>query len=505
MTTELAYRYEEPPYGLTLAVSRVEPRITARVFSFFRVEPDLLTAHYEIAYKVTEARTARLVFALPASTPAELSIHGLDNSTIKESSSVVKEKERQWTVLLGESRRGAIRLAVDFQQPIGERGKPVPAKEGAKAALPPTDVTLPLVRALRVAYQTGMVAVEGSSDSDAQVKTTLRKVDVGRLAEADYQPGRRLLGAFGYGGDDAEVKVAISRPAGYDLPTAIVERAELLTMVSASGRSQTVARFQLRSKALLIEVQLPKGSELWSAYLDGKPTQPQREADSLLVELPATADARQRNLQLVYETPINTLGMASSFELAAPKLLLRAKRNAVGDEVPLADLVWKLSTPNGFRVVRSNGTVFSGDIAVRESPMGRVGNVVANVLALDSAREAARSPVAFDSSMSMKENVKSDDKAADEFGPQSQADAPAFAAHEKYAKAPIVRSPIPAQTESINSEDMNEPAAKTPDMTVAKPDIGGRGANPSSRFCHCQDRAAVRTVLRQCAEPPVVG
>jgi hypothetical protein len=482
VATELAYRYDEPPYGLTLAVSRVEPRITARVFSFFRVEPDLLTAHYEIAYSVTEARTARLVFALPASTPAELSIHGLDNSTIKESSSVVKEKERQWTVLLGESRRGAIRLAVEFQQPIGERGKPALAEDDAKAALPPTDVTLPLVRALHVAYQTGMVAVEGSSDSDAQVKTTLRKVDVGRLAEADYQPGRRLLGVFGYGGDDAEVKVAVARPAGYDLPTAIVERAELLTMVSASGRSQTVARFQLRSKALLIEVQLPKGSELWSAYLDGNPTQPQREADSLLVELPATADARQRNLQLVYETPINTLGMASNFELAAPKLLLRAKRNEAGNEVPLADLVWKLSTPNGLRVVRSNGTVFSGDIAVRESPMARVHGVLADIM-FSSTRNAApyRYDQTPDDSESMDGAAKSAAPAAGQSASQSHA-ARAPAGHEAYTGLPAAAAPNPAQTESINSEDKNEPAAKSDDMPMAKPDMGGRGEVPVSQF-----------------------
>ena len=265
-------------------------------------------------------------------------------------------------------------------------------------------MTLPLVRALHVAYQTGMVAVEGSSDSDVQVKTDLRKVDVGLLAEADYQPGRRLLGAFGYGGDNAEVKVAIARPPGYELPTAIVERAELLTMVSASGRSQTVARFQLRSKAQLIEVRLPTGSALWSAYLDGKPTQPQREADSLLIELPATAEARRRNLQLVYETPINALGMASSLDLAAPKLLLRAKRSAAGEEVPLAELVWQLSTPDGFKVVRSNGTVFSGDIAARESPVTRVAAVVASVFEpVNGTREAAHRPVktVVDSSASM--------------------------------------------------------------------------------------------------------
>ena len=288
----------------------------------------------------------------------------------------------------------------------------------------PIELTLPLARAMHVDYELGIVAVEGSAESEVQVKTAMRKVDVGRLAEADYQPGRRLLGAFGYAGDGAEVKVAIARPAGYELPTVIVQRAELLTMVSASGRSQTAARFQLRCKAQLIDAQLPTGSTLWSAYFDGKPTQPQREGDSLLIELPATSDARDRDLQLVYETPINTLGLASSFDLAAPKLLLRGQGGAKGSEVPLADLVWRLSTPYGTKVVRSDGTVFSGNIAVRESPVAQVASGLTEfayiekshsawpvVTSADSSRSMAPSPRSEAAQSSFKADLKSVDKA----------------------------------------------------------------------------------------------
>jgi len=493
VTTELAFRYDEPPYGLTLAVARVQPRLTARAFSFFRVEPDLLTAHYEIAYDATEARAPRLAFALPASTPAELTIRGLDGVVVKESSSAVKGNERQWTVQLGQSRRGEIRLAVDFQQPLGERGKqssetPQPpektqpaGKAEDTAAPPPAEVTLPLVRSLNVAYQTGMVAVEGSSEADVQVNTALRKVDVGLLAEADYQTGRRLLGAFGYGGDNAEVKVAIARPPGYDLPTAIVERAELLTMVSTSGRSQTAARFQLRSKSQLFEVQLPEGSTLWSAYLDGKPTQPQREAGSLLIELPATAEARRRNLQLVYETPIDKLGMAGSFDLAAPKLLLRDKRSAAGAEVPLADLLWRLSTPDGFKVVRGNGTVFSGDIAARESPLTHVASAVWDAVGpLQSAREAAyrsygskhASPL-VDSSESMRSGATAAAEPRRNMAPHS---APrkdgGFRYAEKSKSSPLANPGATAGPKGDNEElttDSLLPEAQTPDVVDMPP------------------------------------
>ncbi len=373
VATQLAFRYEAPPYTLALDVVRVEPRLTARVFSFFRADSELLTAHYEVAYDVTEARTSRLAFELPASTPGELTIRGLDGLSIKESNSAVADGMRRWTVVLGESRRGSVRLAVDFQQPLASPESPANPAAGEKA---PSELTLPLVRAQGVAYQSGMVAVEGSADRDVQVKTSLRKVDVGELAEADYQPGRRLLGAFGYGGDQAEVQVLVARPAEYDLPTVIVERAELFSVVSASGRSQTVARFRLRAKALLIEVQLPQDSTLWSAFLDAQPTLPQREAGSLLIALPATADARVRDLQLVYETPIDPLAGVGNLDLAAPKLLLRGSAAADSTTVPLADLIWRLSTPADLKVVRSSGTVFSDELAVRRSPLVGVASAV---------------------------------------------------------------------------------------------------------------------------------
>ena len=313
--------------------------------------------HDELVFDVTEARTSRLSFALPAETPAELAIRGLDNVALKESTSEVVEGVRRWTVQLAEPRRGAIRLAIDFQQPQDDQA---------------TDLTLPLVRALDVAYQSGTIAVEGSLEQEVQVKTALRKVDVGELAEADYQPGRRLLGAFGYVGDTAHVKLAIARPTGHELPPAIVERAELVTMVSASGRAQTAARFQLRAKAQMIEVRLPADSTLWSAYLDGQPTLPQREGKSLLINLPAATEANRRDLQLVYETAVSELGLSSTVDLPAPQLLLRGEGHKTGSDVPLADLVWRLSTPAGFKVVRSDGTVFAeGETASALSAVGR--------------------------------------------------------------------------------------------------------------------------------------
>ena len=54
-----------------------------------------------------------------------------------------------------------------------------------------------MVQAAGVAYQSGLVSVEGSAELDVQVHADARRIDVGELTkEAEYQPGRHLRGVF---------------------------------------------------------------------------------------------------------------------------------------------------------------------------------------------------------------------------------------------------------------------------------------------------------------------
>jgi len=351
-SASLAYRYDQPPYRARLAVRRQEPRITAQTFSFFRVERDALAAHYEITYEVGRARARRLSLVLPAGTPAALAIRGLEGVQIKEQSSELvgegEDQVRRWTAMLARPRRGTVRLAVDFEQRL--------------EALEPEDLALPVVRADGVTYQSGLVAVEGSAELDVRVTEYPRKVDIGELVDAEYQPGRRLLGAYGFLGDPPPVRVSVTRHPGLGLPPAIIQRAELATVLSAAGRAQTAARFLLKTKSLLLDVHLPAESTLWSATLDGRPVKPRREGERLLVNLPAGRANRTRDLRIVYETPVSHLAFWKGTRAEAPRLFLHAAEDAEGREVPAADLLWHLYPPSGYRVVRTEGTVVTGEV-----------------------------------------------------------------------------------------------------------------------------------------------
>ena len=345
VVTDLAYRYEDADYRLPLTVTRTTPRLTARTFSFLRVEPDAFVAHYELIYQVEEARTRQLSLLLPENTPETFAIVGLDGVRLKEHVSSIDGGKRRWDVLLAEPRSGQIRLAVDFQQPLT-----VEAQEG---------LALPIIRAADVVWQSGYVAVEGDAELEVAVQagSQLRRVDVGELVDADYQPGRRLLGVFGYVDRPGVVTVDVIRREGHSLFAAIVHRARLVSRVSAAGVCQTVADFRLLTKVPLVEVSLPEHAQLWSGNVNGKPIRPQKEGDRWLINLPATGEGQTVALQLVYEMPVALTGFRGHLDMEAPELRFRGSDGVAGQVVPVADFRWDLHPPSGCTVLDASGTV----------------------------------------------------------------------------------------------------------------------------------------------------
>jgi hypothetical protein len=349
----LAYRYLGRPFSATLVVERTRPSITAEVFSFFDIRRENLTAHYELHYDVRAARTRRVFFQLPKETPAEISVRGLAGTTVKEFHADDSGALRRWEVQLSDRQEGSVRLAIDFQQNY----EPISLQR----------LGLPLASAAEVEYQTGFVAIEGNEELEITPTTTARRVDVGELSRAEHPVGRRVIGTFGYIGDPMNVLVNVNPREAYELPTALVQQARLTTRVSAAGQMQSLAEFDLLTKATLIEVRLPSGSTLWTILLDNEPTKPQRDGDALLIALPAQQVLSARGLRLVYETPGPPLGLAGTITAEGPKLLVRAAGTDEERLVPQADLQWKLYLPSGYVLRRSGGTL-TGPSVTAEPP-----------------------------------------------------------------------------------------------------------------------------------------
>ena len=370
--TDFAYRYHDRTYQAVFDIRRISPRTRARTVSSFRVGSGVLDAHYEIVYEVEKARARRLSLLLPDTTPLSLSITGLKGVKLKEfNHEPAEDGLRRWVAFLSEPRQGEIRLAVDFQQRLDENRD--------------TDFALPVIEAEAVAYQSGLVSIEGNDEIDVRVTDHPRRVDVGELVDARYQPGPRLLGVFGFVGDPEPVKIRIDRHDNYGLPPAIVQRTELATALSANGVNQTAATYLISAKAMFLEILLPKNSSLWTATLNGNPTKPQRDGDRLLLDLSKSDQSQLDKLTIVFETAIDSLNAYGVAKMQAPKLVFhtidpsahgkttRASNatkqggaSAAGHSavaVPVADLQWDLYLPPGYAVTHCGGTVTAvGDV-----------------------------------------------------------------------------------------------------------------------------------------------
>lgn len=358
----LAYQFEEEDFQVSLDLERIKPSIVARTYNYAIIKPTQMVVHAELIYDVKQASEGEFKFDLPLESPKSISIRA-HNDQLKDYQSEETENARRWTVQLAKPKKGQVHLLVDFQMPLEE-------SELADLKLAPV-----IVR--DVNFQSSMFAVEGSNELDIEIETEGRPVDVGEFSQAVYQPGRHLLGSYSWPNENLSVAVKSVRRPVYQLPSAIVQRAEMVTSISNSGKAQTAARFQLVTKQQsFLRVELPQNATLWSVQLDGQPAKPQRQNEALLISLIGNESGKLRDLQLVFESAAKPFSFVGTIDAHAPTLWLNKTGDAEGIPVPLVDLHWRLIMPDGFSVSHSDGKFQSDQLVKRPSPIQQLGNWV---------------------------------------------------------------------------------------------------------------------------------
>ena len=356
----LAYRFERSDYQLSLKLDRLKPSVTARTYNYARIKPTQMLMHAELVYDIKQARASEFKFELPLESPKSISIKSAKGS-LKDYHSQETKTGRQWTVQLSKPVKGKVHLLVDYQMPLKE-------SELAEIKLAPVSVT-------GVDFQSSMFAIEGCSELDIEIETKGRSVDVGEFSEAVYQPGRYLLGAFSWPNEKLAITVKSTRRPVYQLPSAIVQRAEMVTSISNNGKSQTAARFKLVTKQQpFLRVELPADATLWSVQLDGQPAKPQLQDGALLISLIGNETGKLRDLQLVFESPARSFNFVGKIQAHPPSLWLNETGTAQGIPVPLVDMHWRLIMPDGFSVSHNDGKFQSDQLVAQPTPIQQLGN-----------------------------------------------------------------------------------------------------------------------------------
>ena len=175
---------------------------------------------------------------------------------------------RRWNVLL-DRRLAAARSAwrVDFQQPfaVAKRAR----RQGLRRCRWCGPPAWPISRA--------WFPWKAAPSWTCKSKTDARRVDVGELAAAEYQPGRRLLGVFAFAGAPPPVAIDVTRQRRLSaLSGHRRSRPTLLTLVSAGRRLPDGSPLHAAHQGpLLGSRSCPPDAELWSAQLSGRTARPE--------------------------------------------------------------------------------------------------------------------------------------------------------------------------------------------------------------------------------------
>lgn len=187
-------------------------------------------------------------------------------------------------------------------------------------------------------------AVEVGVDSAEQ----LTVLDINELPQQlVLRTTNPILMAYKYVSPPYRLALRITHHDLVDVQEAAIDEARYRTLFTRDGLSVTTARFHMRnSREQFLRVKLPKGSEVWSAFVDGQSVKPALATDDdgewhLIKIIHST---RGFPVELIYQTaagPIQGLGTVAA-RLPRPEILVTRTR-------------WDVYVPTGVRYGRPSG------------------------------------------------------------------------------------------------------------------------------------------------------
>lgn len=323
---QAGFRLSDAAWAASLAVERLEHSVQADAFHLFSVGEGIAYGSSLINYVVSGAPVATLAVELSGEY-ANVEFTGKNVRNVQKT-------ERGYEVQLHTPVAGAYTLLGTYERPFQARGETL----GFAGARP-----------LGVQSEQGYTLVVSTYQFEVRpvdVSPTLLPLEPGEVP-AEYRLffDAPILAAYRYAARPFSLQLALAPLTQGEVVSQVVDRAVMVTRISAEGQVVTDARYFVKNKgAPHLRLRLPAGAELWSVLVDGATAVPVRDGEANLIPLPHRADP-----DVVTEVQVT---MAS--RSATPRRLSVAAP-VVGAPVLLAD--WRLEPGTGHRLVYRGGTL----------------------------------------------------------------------------------------------------------------------------------------------------
>jgi hypothetical protein len=337
----LAYKFiaaepkPAPEWKLVVATEAVEPWVRAEIVNTLTLTEMRVSGRALVGYDIQNAPVKTLCVKVPASFKnveiSGLNIRSREMTGGRSSATPTNGNESgargtrpsetetnvvTWCVELQNKTRGEYTLTVTWEQPR-------PAKTNT--------VELAGVSAAGVERETGLLVI---------VAKPPLQVDTRDFPEWAGRPDNAAVLAYRYVRPGYALALEAKRFDEAEVLQALVDDARLTTVVADDGQMMTEMLLAVRNNGRqFLEVELPAGATVWSAFVAGQPVRPSRRDGKLLLPLEQSgADEGPVAVALTYVDTNSFPKNRGTVGFVSPRL-----------DVPLKNARWELFLPPDYR------------------------------------------------------------------------------------------------------------------------------------------------------------
>jgi type II secretory pathway pseudopilin PulG len=320
-----------PEWKLDVACEKIDPWVRVEIAQITSISDNLLNGTAIVRYDIQNAPVKEFRFKIPAAyTNIEFNCPNLrrrDQNTTNG----------EWSVEVQNAVFGQFQFQITWEKPVD---------------LKTNTLDLPPIQAVGVERESGFVVVSGKKGLQVDEKSSggeLIKIDTGELPEwVSGVQGQAL--AWHYIRPGYNLSVLAQRFADAAVLEAIAEQVRLTSVVADDGQSMTELRLVVRNNGLQnLEVTLPAGSTVWSAFVGGEAVRPAKSSQGkLLLPLEASDTAADApvTVELTYIVPEKFPAGSGAVDLISPRL-----------NVPLNNARWDLYLPPDYDYQKFEGSM----------------------------------------------------------------------------------------------------------------------------------------------------
>jgi type II secretory pathway pseudopilin PulG len=329
----LAYKFisSEPKsfseWKLNVATENVAAWVRAEIVNTFTFTETLVSGRALMRYDIANAPVKELRVRVPA-----------EFKNVEISGANIRSRERDgdvWRVELQSPTRGIYMLTVTWDQPR-------PAKS---SALEVTGVS-----ADGVERETGLLAISAKAplQVDESGATDLQRVDTDDFPDWADSPDDTTTLAYRYVRPGYKLALDVRRFDEAEVLQALVDSAQFTSVVADDGQMMTEMSLSVRNNGRqFLEVALPDGANVWSAFVAGQPVRPSLRDGKLLLPIQQSGvDDGAMSVELTYVGTNYFPRAKGVVGFASPQF-----------DVPLKNARWEVYLPPDYDYQKFSGSM----------------------------------------------------------------------------------------------------------------------------------------------------